>query len=239
MSVLTYSEISSRALDRVAANVSTNAPVDSTTIARFINTAYAKIWNLSGGQTKRVQSASAWTASQTTTAGFLTSSLTDIEEVQEAFASGTSTSEGYESGDKRMDRVELSELHFYRRSNGLPGYDKPQLYAISKTHTTTAADVNKVRLDFWPVVANFYVPIWYVPQFTPIDSATVTTPACNDLESLDIALLTAMDLAPLLNRPELVPVIQSELSENTRVGLERQRRAMTDGKQEYAIARRR
>jgi len=234
MATLVYSDIANRAKDRVAANVSTNAPVDATTLDRFINSAWAKVWQFSGGRTKQVASATAWTNAQTATDGKAVGILTDVEEITNVFASTTSGSTGDASGDVQLDRVEINELQFWRRTTPRPSYAVPKLYAITRTATATPASVNLLRIDWWPYVTSgtgFYLPTWYVPQFTPIDSATVTTPDCNDLESLDIALLTAMSLAPLLNRPELVAEIEAELSDNTRLGLERRRRAQMDGKQ--------
>jgi hypothetical protein len=83
-------------------------------------------------------------------------------------------------------------------------------------------------------VTAFYFPIEYVPQFTEIDSATVTTPDVNDLESRDIGLICAARIAPLVGRASLVPSILADVSSRTAAALDRKFRAMLDGKQDAA-----
>lgn len=81
-----------------------------------------------------------------------------------------------------------------------------------------------------------YLPTQYAAQFAPIDSATVTTPDVNDLESRDIALLAAARIAPLAGRAELVPSILADLSANTQAALARMIRAMLDAKHDAPSA---
>lgn len=235
MAVLTYSQISDLVLDRVQANTATDAPISATEMARFINDAFAMVWEISGGSLKSVASATAWTPAQTVdTTGKLTGILTDIDEIMHCWATATSGSTGGGSSDYELDRVELHRIEFLRRNQGLGTYAVPKLYAVTRLTTVTPADVNKVRLDFYPGVSGLYFPIAYVPQFTPIDSVTVTTPDVNDLESRDIALIAAMRFAPLLGRAELVPAIAMDVSEATQKALERKWSALMQGKQDDA-----
>lgn len=232
MAVLVYSEISNLALDRAQVNVTTDAPVSATEFARFVNDAYASIWNLSGGRTKTVASATAWTTAQTAT-GTVAGILTDVEDITQVWASTTSGSVGETTGDLIVDKAELAEINALRASSaGYPTYLVPKKYATIRKATVTPADVNKLELRYWPPVTGFYLPIMYVTQFSPIDSASVTTPDVNDLESRDIALLTASRLAQVFQRSDLVPGILADLSVNTKAGLEREIRAMLSGKQD-------
>lgn len=235
MAVLTYSALSDLVLDRVQANTSTDAPISAAEMARMLNDSYAVVWQISGGSVKSVASATAWTPAQSSgTTGVATGLLTDIEEIIHAWATTTSGSTGGGATDFEMDRVELSQVEFYRRNTGQGTYAVPKMYAITRLATTTPADVNKVRLDYYPGVTGLYFPIEYVPQFTPIDSVTITTPDCNDLESRDIALIAAMRFAPLLGRAELVPAIAMDVSEATQKALERKWSALMQGKQDDA-----
>lgn len=218
MAVLTYSEISDLALDRIQANVSTDAPFTAAQIARHLNDAYADVWEISGGSIKRVASATAWAVAQSAdTTGKATGILTDINEVLHVWQTVTSGSTGGGSTDKELDRVDLSEIEWLR-SNGTAfgGYAVPKVYAVTRLGTTTPADVNKHVLDYWPGVSGLYFPMHYVPQFTPIDSATVTTPDVNDVESRDIAYIAAVRMAQLIGRPELVPGLVMDISERNR-----------------------
>jgi hypothetical protein len=129
--------------------------------------------------------------------------------------------------------VDISEIEWYRENQThLGSYTKPKLYAVTRNYTTTVADVNKIRLDVWPGVTGIYLPIHYIPQFTAIDSATVTTPAVNDIESRDIGLLAASRMAQLMGRHELVPGILADISQRTAEGLERKMASLMHGRQD-------
>lgn len=93
-------------------------------------------------------------------------------------------------------------------------------------------NANRLQVGLWPAVASIYVALEYIPQFTPIDSTTITTPAVNDLESRDIALLTALKIVPLVGRAELAPSIAMDISERTRAALDRKMAAMLHGAQD-------
>ena len=237
MAVLTFSELSDLALDRIQANVSTDAAFTSAEIARHLNEAYADVWEISGGQLKRSTGGTVWATQPTSasTNGIFTSLVTDVGEVREVFASTTSGSTGdVDDGDTLLTPVDLSEVLFMRaNATHFGGYTKPKIYAITRNFTTTVADVNKVRMDIWPdIVASLYLPVHYVPQFTSIDASTVTTPAVNDIESRDIALLAASRMAPLAGRAELVPSILADISQRTAAALERKLTALIHGKQD-------
>lgn len=237
MAVLIYSELAILAQERAGVYVSSgvDSPVDPTALARYLNDAYASVYEISGARIKTVASATAWTTASTAT-GVVAGILTDVADVIRVWASTTSGSVGQSTGDVEIERVELSEIHARRSMSGLPTYLVPKLYAVHRKATTTVADVNKLQLDYWPSVTGFYLPTQYAAQFTPIDSATVTTPDVNDIESRDIALLAAARIAPLAGNAELVPSILADLSSNTQAALQRKLRAMLDAKQDDANA---
>lgn len=233
MAILVFSEISSLAQDRAQVNVATDAPLSAAEIARFINDAYSDVWEISGGSVKRVAGATAWATQPTADAtGVSLGILTDIDEVIDLWATTTSASTGGGSGDVPLDRVEQAYIMHMRAASGYGSYTTPQVYALSKLATVTPADVNKMRLDVFPGASGIYFPIHYVPQFSPIDSATVTTPDVNDLESRDIALLAAARIAPLVGRAELVPSILADVSQRTQEAIERKMSALLYGKQD-------
>lgn len=233
MAVLAYSALQNLFLDRAGANVTTDAPVSAAEIARFLNEAYADVWEISGGSIKSVASATAWTSAQTAT-GVVVGILTDINEVIRMWASTTSGSVGVSTDDNELDRVELSHVQWLRKSSLTGTYARPKVYALTRLATTTPASVGLLRLDYWPSVTGFYFPMEYQPQFTEIDSSTVTTPDVNDLESRDIGLLAAARLAPLIGRAELVPSILADVSERTAKALERKMAALLSADQDSA-----
>lgn len=235
MATLTLSALQTLALDRIQANVSTDLPFTTAEQIRFINDAYADVWEISGGALARATGSTVWATQPTSasTNGIFTSSLTTIAEIREVFASTSSSSTGdVDAGDTLLNPVDLSEVLFMRaNATHFGGYAKPKIYAVTRNHTTTPGDVNKLRLDIWPdIVADIYLPVHYVPQFTDLDASTVTTPAVNDIESRDIGLLAASRMAPLIGRAELVPSILADISERTRLGLARKLTAMLDAK---------
>lgn len=234
MAVLIYSEISDLFLDDLQANVATDAPFTAAEIARALNDAYALIWEASGGAPIRATAGTLWNEAPTAdTKGILTGKLTSVEEITHLYVSADVGSVGDSAADAELERAELSEIIWRRRNTaGLGTYGTPKLYALVRTHTVTPADVNKLRCEFWPAKSGVYLPAEYVPQFTAIDSATVTTPAVNDLESRDIAHLAALMKAPLVGRAELAPGIAALLSERTQARLERKLSALMEGKQD-------
>ena len=238
MAVLTFNNISDLALDRIQANVSTDAPFTAAQIARQINDAYADIWEVAGGQLVRAAHATVWvTDASLPASGFMTSTLTTIGEFIEVFASATSGSTGdvMTNSDVTLDPVELEEVLFMRQNQTAFGlYTRPKIYSVTRNFTTTVADVNKVRIDIWPGTTSptQYIPVHYKPQFTDIDASTVTTPSVNDIESRDIALLAAARMAPLAGRAEFVPGILADLSARTQAALARKIEAMLHPRQE-------
>lgn len=232
MATPSYSELKNLAFDRAQVNVTTDAPISDTEFARFINEALRDVYNISGGREKTVASATAWTSAEAAT-GQVAGILTDVEDILHVWASTTSGSVGVSSGDTELDKAELSEILALRaNSSGYPTYLRPKKYAVTRKATTTVADVNKLQLDYWPSVTGFYLPIMYVPQFSEIDSATVTTPDLNDIEARDGGLICAARIAQAVGRSELVPGIFADISTRTQTLMDRKLRAMLDGKQD-------
>ena len=131
-----------------------------------------------------------------------------------------------------LDRVPLSRIQWLRRNGtAMPTYLVPKEYSITRMVATAPTLVNQVQLDWWPSVSGFYFPIEYVPQFAEIDSATVTTPALNDIEARDGGLICAARLAQAVGRFELVDGILADISERTRIALNRKLSAMADARQ--------
>ena len=230
MAVLTSTQINDLMLDRAQANVTTDAPISSTEALRFINDAFADVYEVSGGRIKSVQSSTAWTTAQSAT-GIVAGILTDIADVQALF--WKSSDAVAVATDVVMRRVELERILWLRGAQGHGTYnDKPKLYALSPMATDTAADVNKLQLDYFPAVTGFYFPIRYVRQFNPLSAIDTSVPDVNDLESRDIALLAAARIAPLIGRAELVPSILADVSARTAAALERKMMALQSGRQD-------
>jgi hypothetical protein len=230
MAVLTESEMSNLALDAIQANVATDPPFTAAEVRRHLNNAIALVYEIEGGSIKRVASATAWSVAQSAdTTGKLTGILTDIKEVLRLFSSSVSGSTGA-AGDVEMDRAELSKIEWLRTHGaGLGTYTTPKLFAVTRLATATPGDINKVTIDYWPGVSGLYFPLHYVPQFTLLDGASVTTPDLTDLGSRDAAYLAAAEMAPLNGRAELVPSIMTNVSEHTRLAVERKRAALQSG----------
>jgi hypothetical protein len=224
LAVLVYSEIQNLALDRAQANVTTDAPFSSAEIARIINDAFADIWEISGGSVKRVASATAWTSAQLAT-GIVAGILTDIGEVASLFQTTTSGSTGAAT-DAQVRLVELDHILHLRSTAGMGTYTVPKVAAITPMSTDTPADVQKMQLDYWPGVTGFYFPLHYKRKFSPIDSATVTTPDVTDLESRDIGLLAGARMAQVTDRSDLVPGILADISQRTQAAIARKLEAL-------------
>lgn len=233
MAVLTAAEIDSLALDRAQASATTDAPLSTAEKLRFYNDAYADVYEIAGGRIKRVASATAWTSAQTST-GIVAGILTDIQEVVAVFQTTTSGSTGGIS-DAPLRRVELERILWLRTAQGHGVYLTPKLFAISPMATTTAADVNKVQLDYYPsgaAVTGFYFPMHYIAQFTPLTALSTEVPDVNDAESRDIALLGAARIAQVIGRSDLVPGILADVSMKTAAALDRKMRSLMAGNQD-------
>jgi hypothetical protein len=134
-----------------------------------------------------------------------------------------------------LNKQEMSYILSLRASGtGYGTHTAPQMYATARVSTTTPASVGLLRLEYWPSVTGFYLPIHYIPQLTEIDSATVTTPDLTDVGSRDMGLLAASRLAQLIGRPELVPGIMADISQRTQLALKRKREALASGDQDAA-----
>lgn len=232
MATLTETEIIALIKDALVIDVSTDVPVDATTLRRAINDAYAMVWEISGGARKKVASATAWTSAQTAT-GVVQGLLTDINRIESLFASTTAGSVGETAGDRELERAELSYLQYLRQSYGVGSvdYSVPKLYAVTRIQTVTPADVGKHQLDYWPGSTGFYFPVHYLPQFALLSDA-VTTPDVNDLESRDIGWIAAAKLAPGVGRAELAPGILMNVSDLTAKALDRKLTALLSGSQD-------
>jgi hypothetical protein len=90
MAVLAYTDLKNLMLDRCQANVSTDAPADTNEILRFLNEAYADVWEISGGSLKSVTSPVAWNSAQTAT-GIVIGLLTDVKDIVRLWATSTPT----------------------------------------------------------------------------------------------------------------------------------------------------
>lgn len=232
MAVLTYSELNSMVLDALAANVTTDAPVAAAEMARALNNGYQLVWENEGGGLTNVASASAWTSAQTAT-GVVTGILTNIREIITLWASTTSGSTGFSTGDTVVKQVEYPEIQYMRNhQEGLGSYARPQKFSVIRLTTSTPGNVGLRQLDYWPSVTGFYLPMSYIREFVPIDSVTVTTPDCSDVGSRDIGWLAAIDLAPRLGRQRFIPTLQSYLSKGMVALLERKKEALQSGKQD-------
>ena len=238
MAVFTFSDIDTELLELLVSNVSTDIPVPAAERARAINEAYAVVFEASGGTLTPANHATLWTPSPAVTGTqTLAGALTSIGEIVHLWVGTTVGSTGASSGDTELERVELSQIQWLRTNSsstvGLGTYAESKLYAVSKAATTTPGNVNKFTVEVWPASAGTrYYPAHYIPQFTAIDSATVTTPDLNDLQSRDIAPLAAWFLAPRIDRNDLVPMYAMKLSESTRKALERKMSSMVDARQD-------
>lgn len=218
-------------LKRAQLETSTNDPLATADKLSFLNDAYADIYEISGGRLKRVASATAWTSAQLAT-GIVAGILTDIAEIHTIFQTTTSGSTGAVT-DTPLRKVELERILWLRTAQGHGTYNAtPKLYATSYMATGTAADVNKLQLDYFPGVTGFYFPIHYVAQFTPLTDILTEKPDVNDLESRDIALMAAARLAGTMGRTDLVPGILADVSNRTAKALERKLTALAHGRQD-------
>lgn len=208
-----YSDILNDYLDALVSNTSTDAPIDSATGARALNSAYADLYDLEARGFTSATSATAWGAGTITTG--TTGALTNIRRVLRIWSSKVSTSTGASDLDRAMKIVPLDRIQYLRDGamTSQPTQEYPLECALTPVGTTTPANVGKLRIDFWPISTSHYFPIEYRQNFTPIDSVTVTTPDLSDIGARLLPLLAARRTAQQLGRGDLVPAIQKQLEE--------------------------
>lgn len=240
MAVLTFSQIQTLVLDELVINVSTDVPIttgDSSEMSRAINDAYSMIFEEAGGTLTAATHATLWTPSPAVSGtATLAGALTSVGEIVQLWVGSTVGSTGASSGDTLLEPTDISEIQWLRSnasSTVLGVYAESKKYAVTRASTTTPANVNKLTVELWPASAGTrYYPAHYIPQFTEIDSATVTTPDVNDIQSRDIAYLAAINLAPRISAENLIPGLRAKLSESTRLMLERKQSALLHARQD-------
>lgn len=230
LSVLTLTEITDYALDRLQANVATDAPFTTAQINRQINDAYADIWDLTGTSVTKANHATLWTPSPAVSGTLLlTGVLANFKELLHVFLSTTVSSVGTTAGDVELTRMELPEILYRRNSTAL--YGNTVGYAVERPEAAAAADVGKTNLHLWPASsATQYFPAHYIKTKTDLSTGT-DVPDVTELESRDIALIAAARLAPLSGRAELVPSLLADVSERTQVAMQAKFRALLEPKQ--------
>jgi hypothetical protein len=159
-----------------------------------------------------------------------TSSLTMTRAATDATSNARSFSPT--TGTVLYKARDLQHIQALRSAQGLGTYARPVMYWITRLATTVPGAVGLLQLDYFPGATGFYFPIHYVPQFTVLDAATVTTPDVTDLESQDIYLLAAASLAPLMDRRDLIEGLYADLSDRTRQAKVASDKAMTKAKQD-------
>jgi len=232
MAVLLYSEILDRWLDRIGANVATDAPFTAAEQARFINEAYADIYEISGGGILSATHTTIWEAYDTnafSTKASLSPRIAKIVRVYEANASGVTG--GSDTAFRILEKVEQERVIYLQRMQNV-SYTNTKCYSITRIDETDETRLPRLRLDVFPIIPSTFFPIDYVPQFTEIDASTNTQPSVSDIESRDIALLVAARTAPLIGNHHLVPGIVLDLSERTRAALDRKLSALLDASQD-------
>lgn len=93
-------------------------------------------------------------------------------------------------------------------------------YVVSDpTNSDTQLKLNVAATDSFTdtitfTYSNVFIPIHYEPQFLPLTGSAAATeaPNVNDLESVDIGLMAAAEIAPTLGRAELVMSIVQDMS---------------------------
>src|SRR5438105_665083 len=151
MAVLTYAGIQNLALDELQANVTTDAPIDTTAggeLERAIQDAQSMIWESSGGTLTPATHATLWTPSPAVLGTqTLSGALVSIEEIVHFWVGTTVGSTGWSSGDGELELVELSQIHWLRTNSasgsGLGTYAESKFYAAYKLATATPGNVNK------------------------------------------------------------------------------------------------
>ena len=233
MAVLLFTEISDLALDRVQVNVATDPAFTAAVIARAINDAYADVFEISGGGIISATHTTIWEVYDTTAYSTKASITNRIREVVRAYETEVNTVTGGASAAYRiLERVEQERVLYLQRMGRVLNYATTKCYSITRINETDETRIPRLRLDVYPAGLTAFYPIDYIPQFTEIDAATNTQPSCTDLESRDIALLTAARLAPLAGRHDLVPSIMADVSERTARALEARFASLADARQD-------
>jgi len=239
MAVLTAAEISDIMLDRANANATVDAPLVTAERFRFMNEAYADVWEIGGGATKRATNANAWNEASDPGTGFMTGKLTEVGEILRVWRSGTIGSLGRTNGDTELVKVDPARISHLRSWGGLAvasatpngqvgEYAAAKVYAAQRHDAAAvAADANKFDIEVWPALTGVYYPIEYVLQFVPL-AADSDVPNVTDIESRDIPLLAAARIAPLVDRGDLVQSILLDISERTQKVLERRLSALLE-----------
>lgn len=240
MANLTAADLETRFLDRLQINVTTDPPIATVASAGsvaasktyvFLNEAFATVWEIWGGSVTAATSATLWTPDVTAdTTGKLTGDLQTIKEIVNVWTTTTSGSTGGGSGDLILELTDLQEIEWLRsHSTGLGTYTESQKYAVTMVSSSNAAaSSNKWLLDVWPGISGRYYPAHYIPQFTALAAAT-DVPDLPDLAQHDIYLLAALNAADLIGRGEFKASIQADLSEKTRLTLERKSESLVSG----------
>src|SRR3990172_3583186 len=218
ISVLTAAEISDIMLDRANANAAVDAPLVTAERFRFMNEAYADVWEIEGGAAKRATHANAWNEASDDGTGFLTGKLTEIGEILRVWSSGTAGSVGRTNGDIELVKADPPPINYLPSWGGLAvgsatpigqvgEYATPKVYcAYRHDSAAVAANANKFDMEAWPALTGRYYPIEYVLQFVPL-AADADVPNLTDVGSRDVALLAAARIAPLVDRGDLVQSI--------------------------------
>jgi hypothetical protein len=154
----------------------------------------------------------------------------------QAATDSTATSRTFSpvTGTVELEKTDLAQIEWLRNnSTGLGTYLAPQMYAASMIATGTAANVNFLRLDYWPGITAYYFPCSYIAQFTSLAAAT-DVPDTPDIGQRDIAHLAAWDMAPLVGRTDLSDAIARKVSEKSQALLALRKEAMVDARQDDA-----
>jgi hypothetical protein len=139
-------------------------------------------------------------------------------------------------GDTALEQVELPVIQHLRSASGYGSYAVPRVVAVTRLATVTPSNVGKLELHYWPGVTGVYFPMHYVPMFTPIDSATITTPDMSDIDAWDGGLIAAARVAQAIGREDRVGGILRDVSQRTAAALKRKFEAMLAGKQDDVAA---
>jgi len=243
LAVIAYAEIKRRILDALVINSAANVPISfgaSTEGDDAINAAYALVFEDAGGTLKADTHANIWATAAASGVITLTSTLTSIGEIIHLWVNDTLGATGPDTGTffelqkapGGVDEIQWCRANLSSTQGGV--YSRPMMYAISKPSTTSPTSVNKLTAEIWPAATATYkyFPAHYIPQFTVLDSVTVTTPDVNDIQSYDIPYLAAIDLAPRIDAQHLIPGLRAKLSDTTRAALARRESSLDAARQD-------
>lgn len=216
MAVPILADLRTAVRDYTVTNVTVDPPISDAVALRTLNDAYADIWEATGSSATKAAHATLWTPSPPVAGNFIfAGAVANIKEVLRIFRSTTVGSVGSTAADFELDRMELSEMNFRRRSADI--YPDPIAYALERSEPAAAADVGKLTLHIYPDIGStvYYLPAHYVKTKTDL-SADADVPDLTELLARDVALLAAVRLAPRVGRPELVGDLEKQFSERTR-----------------------